>query len=89
MKRFLFALALAFSLSVQAQYIPDLSIEGAELNLPLIQKWVDDQHYIKTEIEGRKRITYKVNATTGEADPYELPAPSSKTNTRNFARCRT
>ena len=81
MKRFLFALALAFPFSVQAQYIPDLSIEGAELNLPLIQKWVDDQHYIKTEIEGRKRITYKVNATTGEADPYELPAPSSKTNT--------
>lgn len=81
MKRFLFTIILAFPLGAQAQYIPGSSIAGVELNLPLIQQWVDDQHYIKTEIEDRKRITYKVDATTGEAEPYSPPALPSKFNT--------
>lgn len=43
--------------------------------LPTVTKWIDSKHYVEVRSENNARVTYKVNAATGNAEPY-TDAPS-------------
>lgn len=78
---FLFLL-IAFSAAAQKKdFTYDQLFKGTSLNLqkpmPMITKWVDDEHYIETkrdEADGGKMKTMSVDVKTGKAVPYDEPA---------------